>query len=60
MFPDYYRPLPDMTVFGFGRTGSAEENLTEVPQSFTIGFSSDTTFQVIADRVIDIVEKSRD
>ncbi|MEX1239988.1 MAG: hypothetical protein WEB30_09725 [Cyclobacteriaceae bacterium] len=59
VFPDYYRPLPDMTVFGFGRTGNADENLTEVPQSFTIGFSSDTTFQVVSDKVRDIVEQPR-
>ncbi|MBN2814960.1 MAG: hypothetical protein JXQ80_12835 [Bacteroidales bacterium] len=49
--PDYYRPMEGMTVFGFGRTGKADENLTHVPQSFTIGFCEDTAYQVVSSRI---------
>lgn len=55
--PDYYRPLGEMTVFGFGRTGNANENLTKVPQNFTIGFCADTTYRVISDKVRKITKK---
>jgi len=59
LIPDYYRPLGDMTVFGFGRTGNANENLIVVPQNFTIGFYPDTAYQVISDKIKNIVEESR-
>jgi len=57
VIPDFYRPLGQMTVFGFGRTENASENIKDVPQNFTIGFSADTTCQVIADKVRRIVIK---
>jgi hypothetical protein len=49
--PDKYRPLGEMTVFGFGRTGSAIENLTEIPQSFSIGFCEDSSPTAVAAHV---------
>jgi len=59
IMPDLYRPLGEMTVFGFGRSGGANELLKEVPQKFTIGFINDTTFQIVSEKIKDIVEKSR-
>ena len=58
LIPDYYRPLGEMTVFGFGRTGNANENLITVPQKFTIGFCPDTTYQVISEKITNIVEET--
>ena len=57
LLPDYYRPLGEMTVFGFGRTGNANENIIVVPQNFTIGFYPDTAYQVISDKIRNIVEE---
>ena len=55
--PDYYRPLGEMTVFGFGRTGRANENLKNVPQKFSIGFCADTAYQVISERIRQVVQE---
>lgn len=49
--PDKYRPLGEMTVFGFGRTGGATENLTEIPQSFSIGFCEDSSRPAVEKQV---------
>lgn len=59
LIPDYYRPLEYMTVFGFGRSGNATENLAKVPQRFSIGFCKDTTYQVLSEKIKHIVLKYR-
>ena len=56
LLTDYYRPLGEMTVFGFGRSGSANELLEKVPQKFTIGFCRDTAYQFISAEIRNIVE----
>lgn len=58
LIPDYYRPMDGMTVFGYGRTGKATENLTSVPQNFTIGFCEDTTYQAVSGKIRKIVKQA--
>ena len=57
--PDYYRPMNGMTVYGFGRTGKSNENLTKVPQHFSIGFCADTTFYFISNSIRKIVKETK-
>jgi hypothetical protein len=55
--PDLYRPLDQMTVFGFGRTGAATENLTSIPQSFSIAFCEENSLEAVKNKVTDIMTK---
>ena len=57
--PDYYRPMNGMTVYGFGRTGKSNENLTKVPQHFSLGFCRDTAYQYISKEIGRIVKETR-
>lgn len=51
--PDNYVSRPDMTVFGFGRSG--KEKYLDTPQTFSLGFVESTTYGQVKDAVTKLI-----
>jgi hypothetical protein len=52
-YPDNYVSRPDMTVFGFGRSG--KEKFLNKPQKFSLGFVESSTYSIVKEAVINIL-----
>ncbi len=54
-YPDGYINRPDMTVFGFGRSGKSKFLVT--PQTFSIGFIESTNYQEVESAIKQLLDK---
>lgn len=52
-YPDNYISRPNMTVFGFGRSG--KEKFLNKPQTFSLGFVESSTYSIVKEAVINIL-----